>query len=72
MSDYLRSLIQLYKTLDESKNVLEEAINQIGVENTKQINTLPEDIQYLVEKALELTPEQRKTLLRFIESLNQE
>lgn len=72
MNDSLKSLIQLYKTLDDSKNLLEDLINNIGVEQTKYLSTLPQDIQYLVKIALQLTPDQRKTLLRFIESLKQE
>ncbi|TCS84584.1 hypothetical protein [Tepidibacillus fermentans] len=64
----LKSLIHIYKQLDETKLLLEDVINQLGVE---QINhkPLPQDIQHLVDVALELTPEQRKSLMRFIESL---
>ncbi|GBF12316.1 hypothetical protein TEPIDINF_001345 [Tepidibacillus infernus] len=69
MNDSLKSLIQIYKMLDEAKLLIEDAINQIGVEQSKNPQSLPKDIQELVEVSLELTPEQRKTLMRFIESL---
>ena len=72
MSDFLKSLIHLYKNLDESKQLLEDVIDEIGVDQAKTISSLPQDIQYLVEVALDLTPEQRKSLMRFIESLKQE
>lgn len=71
-NDSLKSLIQIYKSLDESKLLLEEVINDIGVEHKRHLQSLPQDIQYLVEVALELTPEQRKSLMRFMESLKQE
>lgn len=71
-NDSLKSLIQIYKSLDESKSILEELINEIGVEDNKYLQSLPSDLKYLVEVALELTPEQRKTLLRFIESLKEQ
>lgn len=71
-NDSLKSLIQIYKSLDESKSILEEVINEIGVEDNKYLQSLPSDLKYLVEVALELTPEQRKTLLRFIESLKEQ
>ena len=71
MNDSIKSLIQLYKTLDESKLLLEEVINQIGVEYKKNIESLPQDIQNLIELSLQLTPEQRKALMRFIESLKE-
>lgn len=71
MSDSLKSLIQIYKLLDESKILIEEVIDKIGKDN-KELQSLPQDIQHLVEIALQLSPEQRKTLLKFIESLKQE
>lgn len=72
MNEALKSLIQLYKTLDESKLLLEDVINKIGVEDSKSLQSLPQDIQQLVEIALELSPEQRKNLMRFLESLKQD
>lgn len=71
MNEALKSLIQLYRTLDESKLLLEDVINNIGVEDSKSLQSLPQDIQQLVEIALELSPEQRKNLMRFLESLKQ-
>ena len=68
----LNSLIHIYKSIDESKTILEDVINQVGVEHTKNPQQFPPDIQQLIEMALELTPDQRKTLMRFIESLRQE
>ncbi|WP_339061880.1 hypothetical protein [Tepidibacillus marianensis] len=64
----LKSLIHIYKELDNTKLELEEIINQLGVEQNNQ-KPLPQDIQHLVDVALSLTSEQRKTLMRFIESL---
>jgi len=63
----LKSLIHIYKELDNTQLVLEEIINKLGVEQNQK--TLPQDIQHLVDVALSLTPEQRKTLMLFIESL---
>ncbi len=71
MNDSLKSLIQLYKTLDESKHILEDVINQFGIERQNNIQSLPKDIQDLVDIARELNTEQRKTLMKFIESLKQ-
>ncbi|MGD9678558.1 MAG: hypothetical protein AB7V16_09480 [Vulcanibacillus sp.] len=65
----LNSLIQVYKTLDESKLMLEEMIDNIGHEHINYLKSLPADIQNLVEITLRLTPEQRTSLMRFIESL---
>ena len=64
----LKTLIHIYKQLDDTKLVLEDVINQLGVEQNNQ-KPLPQDVQHLVDVALALTPEQRKTLMRFIESL---
>jgi hypothetical protein len=61
-------LIQAYKQIDEARNLLEEVINQMG-QHQIAIASLPEDIQHLVKVALQLSPEQRKTLQRFLESL---
>lgn len=68
----LNSLIHIYKSIDESKMILEDVINQVGLEHAKNPQPLPQDIQQLIEMAMELTPEQRKSLMRFIESLKQE
>lgn len=65
----LNSLIQVYKTLDESKLMLEDMIDKIGHEHINYLKSLPPDIQNLVEITLRLTPEQRTSLMRFIESL---
>ena len=63
----LKTLIHIYKQLDDTKIILEDVINQLGVEQNQK--PLPQDIQHLVDVALELTPDQRKTLMRFLESL---
>jgi hypothetical protein len=61
-------LIQTYKHINESRNLLEQLINQLG-QQQQFVHHLPEDIQHLIRVALELSPEQRKTLRLFIESL---
>jgi hypothetical protein len=68
----LNSLIELYKTLDESKVLVEDIINKIGQEHYNSLAALPPDVQKIVETTLKLTPEQRATLMRFIESLQSE
>jgi len=72
MNESLKSLIQVYKSLDDSKLILEDVINQIGLEQSKNPQKLPQDIQNLVDFALELTPKQRKSLMMFMESLKEE
>lgn len=64
-------LIQTYKHINESRNLIEQLINQIGQQQQQvlAIHDLPEDIQHLVHVALELSPDQRKTLRLFLESL---
>ncbi|MBA4492925.1 hypothetical protein ACFO25_08450 [Paenactinomyces guangxiensis] len=64
-------LIETYKHINESRNLLEQLINQMG-QQQQFIHQLPEDIQHLVDVALELSPEQRKTLRLFLESLKHE
>ncbi|MBA4601408.1 hypothetical protein [Thermoactinomyces mirandus] len=64
-------LIQTYKHINESRNLIEQLINQLG-QQTPFIHHLPEDIQHLIHVALELSPDQRKTLRLFLESLKQE
>ncbi|GEM_PF-3768200 len=68
----LNSLIELYKTLDESKIMLEDIIDKIGQEHYSSLSSLPPDIQQMVELTLKLSTEQRASLLRFIESLKGE
>lgn len=68
----LNSLIELYKTLDESKILLEDIIDKIGQEHYNSLASLPLDIQKIVETTLKLTPEQRATLMQFIESIKTE
>ncbi len=65
----LNSLIEVYKSLDESKLLLEDIIDRIGQEHSSYLKSLPPDIQNLVDTTLKLTPEQRSSLMKFIESL---
>jgi hypothetical protein len=64
-------LIQTYKRIDESRHLLELLIDQMGRQQ-QGIRHLPEDIQHLVRIALTLSPDQRKTLRLFLESLQNE
>ncbi|MBA4547918.1 hypothetical protein H1R82_04745 [Thermoactinomyces intermedius] len=64
-------LIETYKHINESRNLIEQLINQLGQEQPF-IHHLPDDIQHLIRVALELSPDQRKTLRLFLESLKQE
>ncbi|MBA4541739.1 MULTISPECIES: hypothetical protein [Thermoactinomyces] len=61
-------LIQTYKHINESRNLIEQLINQLG-QQQQFIHHLPDDIQHLIHVAMELSPDQRKTLRRFLESL---
>jgi len=61
-------LIQTYKHINESRNLIEQLINQWG-QQQPFIHHLPDDIQHLIQVALELSPDQRKTLRLFLESL---
>lgn len=63
-------LVQTYKQVDEARLLLEEVINQVGKHQTPSPQ-LPEDIQQLVDIALQLSPEQRKTLRLFLESIRE-
>ncbi|QKG85152.1 hypothetical protein GXN76_12185 [Kroppenstedtia pulmonis] len=63
-------LVQTYKQVDEARLLLEEVINQVGKHQTPPPQ-LPEDIQQLVDIALQLSPEQRKTLRLFLESIRE-
>lgn len=65
----LNSLIEVYKSLDESKLLLEDIIDKIGHEHSSYLKSLPPDIQNLVDISLRLTEEQRSSLMKFIESL---
>lgn len=65
-------LTQTYKHINESRNLIEQLINQLGQQSPPFIHHLPEDIQHLIHVALELSPDQRKTLRLFLESLKQE
>jgi hypothetical protein len=66
-------LIQTYKHINESRYLIEQAIDQLGRRKQQEAcEQLPEDIQDLVNLALELTPDQRKTLRRFLESVKQQ
>lgn len=72
VNNSLNSLINLYKTLDESKILLEDVIDSIGHNNANYVNSLPPDVQKLVDLALKLSTEQRSSLMRFIESIKTE
>jgi hypothetical protein len=63
-------LVQTYKHVDEARRLLEEVINRMGQHQAPEMQ-LPEDIQDLVEIALQLSPEQRKTLRQFLESIRE-
>ncbi len=65
-------LIQTYKHINESRHLIEQAIDQLGRKQQEACEQLPEDIQYLVNLALELTPDQRQTLRLFLESVKQQ
>jgi hypothetical protein len=62
-------LIQIYKHINDSRDLTEQLINQLGQQKHQFAQPLPNDIQNLIQIALELSPEQRKTLQLFIESL---
>ncbi|SFI99266.1 hypothetical protein SAMN05421852_103162 [Thermoflavimicrobium dichotomicum] len=64
-------LIQTYRYINESRHLIEQAIDQLGQQHCQSIQHLPEDIQYLVQVALELTPDQRKSLRMFLEAMKQ-
>jgi uncharacterized protein YqeY len=64
-----KKLIDAFKQLDEVKELLEQVINELGVQKQAQLGELPEEIQRLVDVAVELKPEQRKHLMLFLNSL---
>jgi len=72
MNNAIKSLIQLYKTLDDSKHLIEDVINELGKNQQHHLQGLPKDVQDLIKITLDLNPDQRKTLMKFIESLKQE
>ncbi|MBD1370976.1 hypothetical protein IC620_01185 [Hazenella sp. IB182357] len=71
-------LIQTYTHINESRNLIEQLINQFGQEQSnlsstsEPISSLPQDIQHLVEVALQLSPSQRHALKLFLDSLKNE
>jgi|GEM_PF-2612619 len=64
-----KKLIEAFKQLDEVKELLEQVINELGIQKQAQLGDLPEEVQRLVEVAVDLTPEQRKHLMLFLNSL---
>ncbi|WP_025026622.1 hypothetical protein [Caldalkalibacillus mannanilyticus] len=64
-----KKLIEAFKQLDEVKELLEQVINELGVQKQAQLGELPEEVQRLVDVAVDLTPEQRKHLMLFLNSL---
>ncbi len=67
-----KPLIEMYQHVDQARDLLEEYINYLGSHSDQTIADLPEDIQALVRFALQLKPEQRRTLMLFLESLKEE
>lgn len=61
-------LIDTYKHIDQARNKLDQFINYIGSHQIF-IHHLPQDIQKLVEISLKLSPEKRRILHLFLESL---
>ncbi|SHE69652.1 hypothetical protein SAMN05444392_102413 [Seinonella peptonophila] len=61
-------LIETYRHIDHSQNLLEQLIDHIG-HSPQLISHLPDDIQELVNIALKLDIEQRKALRLFLQSL---
>jgi hypothetical protein len=61
-------LIDTYKHLNLAQNQLDQFINLIGSRQLL-IHHLPDDIRQLVEMTLQLSPEKRKVLRLFLESL---
>lgn len=67
-------LIEAYKQLDHVRNILEDAINLLGrqkMQSHNKLDQLPVEVQKLVEVAINLTPEQREHLMRFLNSIKQ-
>jgi len=64
-----KKLIEAFRQLDEVKELLEQVINELGIQKQSQLAELPVEIQKLVEVAIELKPEQRKHLMLFLDSL---
>ena len=61
-------LIQIYKHLTESRVLTEKLIDYLGNHQYLSIK-LPKDIEQLIQVALKLSPEKRKKLLLYLESL---
>lgn len=64
-----KQLIDAFKQLNEVKDLLEQVINKLGEQKQTEMHQLPEEIQRLVDVAIHLTPEQRKNLMLFLDSL---
>lgn len=62
-------LIDTYKHIDIARSQIDQLINLIGSQQIF-IHHLPEDIRQLVELSLQLSPEKRKILRLFLESLS--
>lgn len=63
-------LIDTYKHIDSARTQIDHIINLIGSRHQSFIHHLPDDIRQLVELTLQLPPEKREIVRRFIESLN--
>lgn len=61
-------LIDTYKHIDQARNKLDQYIDSIGSQPLF-VHHLPEDVQLLMKIALNLPPEKRKILRKFLESL---
>lgn len=61
-------LIDTYKHIDEARNKMDQFINYIGSQQIF-IHHLPDDIRKLVEMTRKLSPEKRRILQLFLESL---
>ena len=61
-------LIETYKHIDQARNKLDQYIDSIG-SKPLFVHHLPDDVQLLIKIALQLPPEKRKVLRRFLESL---
>lgn len=61
-------LIDMYQHIDQARNKLDQFINSIGSKPIF-VHHLPDDVQLLIKITLQLPPEKRKVLRKFIESL---
>jgi hypothetical protein len=64
-----KQLIDAFKQLNEVKDLLEQVINKLGEQKQTELSQLPEEVQRLVDVAINLKPEQRKHLMLFLDSL---